>query len=60
MNSTSLIIPPWTLAAGLPARAKKQVEGMALHHVKTAAEHYQFLMSLYRNPDEPADSADRT
>jgi len=51
-------IPAWTLAAGLPAKAKRQVEGMALHHVKTAAEHYQFLMSLYQNEGRPADAAD--
>jgi carbonic anhydrase/acetyltransferase-like protein (isoleucine patch superfamily) len=52
-------IPAWTLAAGLPAKAKKQVEGPALHHVKTAAKYYQFLMSLYENQGRPAD-ADRS
>lgn len=51
-------IPAWTLAAGLPAKAKKQVEGMALHHVKTAAEHYQFLMSLYEKQGKPVDATE--
>ncbi|MGQ0721329.1 MAG: gamma carbonic anhydrase family protein [Candidatus Eiseniibacteriota bacterium] len=46
-------IPPWTLAAGLPAVAKKMVEGAALEHVKTAADHYQFLMSLYDRLGKP-------
>jgi carbonic anhydrase/acetyltransferase-like protein (isoleucine patch superfamily) len=49
-------IEPWTLAAGLPAKPKKKVEGAALEHVKTAAEHYQFLMSLYEKAGSPAEA----
>lgn len=49
-------IEPWTLAAGLPAKPKKKVEGAALEHVKTAAEHYQFLMSLYEKAGNPAEA----
>jgi carbonic anhydrase/acetyltransferase-like protein (isoleucine patch superfamily) len=52
------VIPPWTLAAGLPAKAKKMVEGAALHHVKTAAEHYQFLMNLYESAGKPVAGAE--
>ena len=51
-------IDPWTLAAGLPAKAKKMVEGAALEHVKTAADHYQFLMSLYQNDGKPVEPAE--
>jgi carbonic anhydrase/acetyltransferase-like protein (isoleucine patch superfamily) len=40
-------IPAGFLAAGIPAVAKKKLEGPALAHVKSAAEHYQYLMSLY-------------
>ena len=42
-------IPEWTLAAGIPARPKKTLEGAALEHVKTAAGHYQKLMALYEH-----------
>ncbi|NNE44149.1 MAG: gamma carbonic anhydrase family protein [Gemmatimonadetes bacterium] len=51
-------IDPWTLAAGLPAKAKKMVEGAALEHVKTAADHYQYLMSLYDTAGKPVDAAE--
>ena len=51
-------IDPWTLAAGLPAKAKKMVEGAALEHVKTAADHYQYLMSLYQNDGKPVEPAE--
>jgi carbonic anhydrase/acetyltransferase-like protein (isoleucine patch superfamily) len=44
-------IPKWTLAAGIPAKAKKTLEGAALEHVKTAAGHYQELMALYEHLD---------
>jgi carbonic anhydrase/acetyltransferase-like protein (isoleucine patch superfamily) len=40
-------IPAGYLAVGIPAVAKKKLEGAALGHVKSAAEHYQYLMSLY-------------
>jgi carbonic anhydrase/acetyltransferase-like protein (isoleucine patch superfamily) len=41
------VIPPDTLAAGIPAAAKKPLSGAAKEHVRGAATHYQFLMSLY-------------
>lgn len=47
-------IPPGTLAAGIPAVAKKTLGGAAQEHVRGAAEHYQFLMSLYADPARPA------
>jgi carbonic anhydrase/acetyltransferase-like protein (isoleucine patch superfamily) len=49
-------VPAWTLAAGLPAKAKKKVEGAALEQVKTAAEHYQFLMKLYEHLGKPVEA----
>lgn len=44
-------IPSWTLAAGIPAKPKKTLDGAALEHVKAAAGHYQTLMSLYEHLD---------
>ncbi len=44
-------IPPHTLAAGIPAVPKKALAGAAQDHVRGAAEHYQFLMSLYAHLD---------
>ncbi len=46
-------IPDWTMAAGIPAKARKRLEGMALEHVKTAAAHYQKLMALYEHLGRP-------
>ena len=46
-------IPEWTLAAGVPAKPKKKLEGIALEHVKAAADQYQFLMSLYEHLGKP-------
>ncbi len=47
-------IPAGTLAAGSPAVAKRPLSGAAQSHVKGAAEHYQYLMSLYAHLEEPA------
>jgi carbonic anhydrase/acetyltransferase-like protein (isoleucine patch superfamily) len=47
-------IPAETLAAGIPAVAKRTLSGAAQKHVRGAAEHYQFLMSLYTTGDDPA------
>ncbi len=49
-------IPPDTLAVGIPATPKRTLAGPAKEHVKSAAEHYQFLMSLYTRLD-PSVSA---
>jgi carbonic anhydrase/acetyltransferase-like protein (isoleucine patch superfamily) len=46
-------VPANTLAAGIPAAAKKPLEGAARDHVRGAAEHYQFLMSLYAHLEPP-------
>ena len=46
-------IPEWTLAGGVPAVAKKKLSGLALDHVKGAAEHYQKLMALYEHLGDP-------
>lgn len=40
-------IPAWTLAAGVPAVARRKLEGAALETVRSAAAHYQKLMDLY-------------
>lgn len=40
-------IPAWTLAAGVPAVARRRLEGAALEAVRSAAAHYQELMELY-------------
>jgi carbonic anhydrase/acetyltransferase-like protein (isoleucine patch superfamily) len=42
-------IPPWTLAAGVPAVPRRRLEGAALATVKSASAHYQKLMALYEN-----------
>lgn len=52
-------IPAWTLAAGVPATPKKKLEGAALEHVKTAAEHYQHLMSLYQRLGTPVGAHEK-
>jgi len=49
-------IPPWTLAAGVPAVAKRKLEGVALELVKTAADHYQKLMALYEKLGKPVEA----
>lgn len=49
-------IPPGVLAAGIPAQAKKDLSGAAQDHVRGAAQHYQFLMSLYTHLDRPGTS----
>lgn len=46
-------IPAWSLAGGVPAKVRKQLEGGALEHVKTAASHYQELMALYEHLGRP-------
>ncbi|GJM44715.1 MAG: gamma carbonic anhydrase family protein [Gemmatimonadota bacterium] len=46
-------IPEWTLAAGIPAKPRKKLEGMALETVQTAAAHYQKLMALYEHLGQP-------
>jgi carbonic anhydrase/acetyltransferase-like protein (isoleucine patch superfamily) len=48
------VIPPWTLAAGVPAVARRRLEGAALETVKSAAAHYQELMALYEHLGRPA------
>lgn len=40
-------IPPRTLAAGTPARVKKELEGESLRWVSTSAEHYVALSRDY-------------
>lgn len=47
-------IPAWTLAAGVPAVARRRLEGEALATVKSAAAHYQELMALYEHLGRPA------
>lgn len=42
-------IPPWTLAAGVPAVVRRRLEGATLDAVKNAAAHYQELMALYEH-----------
>lgn len=42
-------IPAWTLAAGVPAVARRRLEGAALATVRSAAAHYQKLMDLYEH-----------
>ena len=46
-------IPAWTLAAGVPAVARRKLEGAALATVKSAAAHYQELMALYEHLGRP-------
>lgn len=41
------VISAGVLAAGVPAREKKPLEGRALEHLEEAVEHYQTLMDLY-------------
>ena len=41
-------VPRATLAAGVPAKVKKELDGKALQHVREAADvYYQRLMDLY-------------
>lgn len=40
-------IPPRTLAAGTPARVKKELEGESLRWISTSAEHYVELSRAY-------------
>jgi carbonic anhydrase/acetyltransferase-like protein (isoleucine patch superfamily) len=40
-------VPPRTLAAGTPARVKKELEGESLRWVATSAEHYVELSRSY-------------
>jgi carbonic anhydrase/acetyltransferase-like protein (isoleucine patch superfamily) len=47
-------IPAWTLAAGVPAVARRRLEGAALDTVKSAAAHYGKLMALYEHLGRPA------
>jgi carbonic anhydrase/acetyltransferase-like protein (isoleucine patch superfamily) len=51
-------IPEWTLAAGVPAEPKKKVTGAALEQVKTAADNYQLLMSLYDHLGKPVRASE--
>lgn len=46
-------IPAWTLATGVPAKPRRELEGAALELVKTAASHYQKLMALYEHLGRP-------
>jgi carbonic anhydrase/acetyltransferase-like protein (isoleucine patch superfamily) len=50
-------IPAWTLAAGVPAVARKKLSGAALEHVRNAAAHYQELMALYEHLGRPVSAA---
>ncbi len=53
-------IPAWTLAAGIPAKARKTLDGAALEHVKTAAAHYQKLMALYEHLGRPVAAGEES
>ena len=53
-------IPAWTLAAGVPAQPKKKLTGAALEQVKTAADHYQQLKSLYEHLGTPVANPKET
>ncbi|MEZ5065568.1 MAG: gamma carbonic anhydrase family protein [bacterium] len=46
-------IPPFTLATGIPAVARKKLSGSALDHARGAAGHYQQLMALYQEAGVP-------
>jgi carbonic anhydrase/acetyltransferase-like protein (isoleucine patch superfamily) len=46
-------IPAWTLAAGVPAKPLRRLEGAALETLKSASGHYQRLMNLYEHLGRP-------
>ena len=46
-------IAAWTLAAGVPAKPLRRLEGLALETLKSAAGHYQRLMDLYEHLGRP-------
>jgi carbonic anhydrase/acetyltransferase-like protein (isoleucine patch superfamily) len=48
-------IPARTLAAGAPARVKKQIEGESLGWVQRSAAHYVRLAGEYRDAESGAD-----
>jgi carbonic anhydrase/acetyltransferase-like protein (isoleucine patch superfamily) len=47
-------IPPGHLAAGVPAKVKKELAGSSNHWVATAAEHYRRRAVRYRADLKPA------
>jgi len=51
-----MTLPPWTMAMGVPARPRRELEGAALELVKSAASHYQKLMALYEHLGRPVAS----
>jgi carbonic anhydrase/acetyltransferase-like protein (isoleucine patch superfamily) len=53
---TGAEIPARHLAAGSPAKIKKELEGESLHWIRTGADHYVELSGRYRElfPEEAA------
>lgn len=47
------VIPAWTLAAGVPASPKRELDDQTRERVKAAAGRYQKLLELYRQLEMP-------
>lgn len=54
--SERMEIPPGVLAAGVPARVKKELSGSAQHWVQNAAADYQRRRRLYQESSTVADA----
>jgi len=50
-------IPAWTLAAGIPAVARRELSEALREHVLSASDHYQGLMALYEHVGRPVGTA---